>query len=515
MILAASFVWICCWWCNIIQWYSVSAFHHCNLGGTNQRRLYNKNEDKKLISSSCVVLFAKGSGGQKKKKKKNKSKSQTKKENLFLRSDGGKGFGIPRATATVNAPVSNEEDKGRAIKVEPETQQRQPQRMTSNSVRARKQRIQKWGQRQEENIETATTITTKTTPFGDGNEAKIENKHNIINNDDDEDEDEEVIQQWIERCRGEFLDFELRKLIPSPKRLVQVSEDPLIFTVDEFLDPALCARVRSNGSGCFNLMYPERLSDTLFDGQESEMDGLLFNVATSREHASATTTTKKKKNQHDQMHYYPHGLHMDTNNQCLERHVTAILYLNDVPTECGGATVFPIARASPHDPALKASERLLQHQIDHTHSPALLDDPNLQADAALLESRVGSNFGESPHNETAIKIQPKAGRLLVFFSRRNDGTQDPRAWHAGARLLDATNDGNEATTNTTEKRILTLFKQVDYGDGSTTTATTTATTTTTTTTSRSMKNNLDAYLAPQVEEQRLLLQRKARPKTQS
>jgi hypothetical protein len=187
------------------------------------------------------------------------------------------------------------------------------------------------------------------------------------------------------------------------------------------------------------------------------MDGLLFNQASSRDHSQNSGAGP-----------FPDGLHMDTNGQCMFRHVTAILYLNDVPAECGGATVFPLARTLPADPALAASRRLLAERISHTRSRSCVD--GLQADAQLLESRgVGSDYGANPDTETAIRIQPQAGRLLLFFSRDANGAEDPAAWHAGERLYDTTRSSSsdsesESLRVVTEKRILTLFKQVDYAD---------------------------------------------------
>ena len=237
-------------------------------------------------------------------------------------------------------------------------------------------------------------------------------------------------------------------LVASNKQrhLVRISESPLMLTIDNFIDPEKCRRVDNTGAGCFDLDFPGLVSDILFNGQESEMDGLLFNYASSRDHIDKSI--------------YPDGLHMDTNGACMFRHVTAILYLNDVPNECGGATVFPLARSLPQDPALAASRRLIAEKISHTRSRSC-ETAVLGAEASLLETRVGTNFPENPHINTAVAVQPKAGRLLLFFSRCaiNDGithgAEDPRAWHAGERL-------SESGSTPTEKRILTLFKQVDY-----------------------------------------------------
>jgi hypothetical protein len=242
---------------------------------------------------------------------------------------------------------------------------------------------------------------------------------------------------------------------PVPGGLVQISQTPLMFTIDNFIDPAACARVQSNSAGCFDLDFPRLLSDCVFNGQESELDGLLFTHSSSRDAPHAVDTSAAAAVS-TPISAYPDGLHMDTNGQCLFRHVTAILYLNDVPENCGGATVFPLARALPRDPAVVASHRLLVERISHTRSPTCAK-VGLGDDARLLESRVGTNFGQRPDTDTAIRVQPKAGRLLVFFSRHGQsGAEDPRAWHAGERLLDGRNG------LATEKRILTMFKEVDY-----------------------------------------------------
>jgi hypothetical protein len=184
---------------------------------------------------------------------------------------------------------------------------------------------------------------------------------------------------------------------------------------------------------------------------------------------------------------FPDGLHMDMNNDCIFRLVTAILYLNDVPTNCGGATMFPLARTLENDPALLASRRLLAEKISHTRSCGLVrrSGEKRETDAKLLETRVGSNFIDDPNLETAIRVQPKAGRLLLFFSRTADGKDDPRAWHGGEQLLDNV-DKNTGETITTEKKILTLFKQVDYGVDRPT----------------AIESTFEAYLSPQILQQR-------------
>jgi hypothetical protein len=380
-------------------------------------------------SSSSILLFAKGSS-----KKKTKTRNGS--------SGSSKGFGIKHAVVSNDDSTTATTADAAAVATTPRTT-KQVERMTPSSIMD------------------ASSTTTATA---------------------------EIIEATYVQ---DYLEQEIRNALPSrPGQLVQVSSSPLIFTVDDFIDPALCRKIDSNGKGCYDLWFPESLSAYLFRKQESELDCLMFNAVSSLDHDD-------KKGQ-----YYPDGLHLDTNNQCLERHVTAILYLNDVPEECGGATVFPLARTLPDDPVLAASKRLLAQQITHTRNldkqqgrakvGTQEDEESLKADACLLETRVGTNFEENPKTNTKIRIQPKAGKLLLFFSRLPNGEQDPRSWHAGERIH-STSDAP-----VTEKKILTLLKEVDYTDD-----------TTTTQQPRREENSLEAYLAPQIREQQTWLKEKA------
>jgi hypothetical protein len=302
---------------------------------------------------------------------------------------------------------------------------------------------------------------------------------------------DDFVSETTKECHRQPAD----ETAPQPKRrrvLVQISTSPLLFTVDDFIDPILCERVTNDGRGCFNLLFPERVADLLFNGQESELDGLLLNTASSADHHNADDP-------------YPDGVHMDTNGQVLFRHVTCILYLNTVPEDCGGATVFPLARTTDNDPALAGARLLLTENISHTRSPAIASIPGAVAAAQSIEARVGgsnyygdttrsnknNNNNNNPQrrkNDTALRIQPQAGRLLIFFSRDETGAEDPRAWHAGERIRRPDNAGAIVV----EKRILTLFKQVDYSGELCQVQTTFA-----------------DYLAPQIKQQRHYLIAKA------
>lgn len=280
----------------------------------------------------------------------------------------------------------------------------------------------------------------------------------------------------VDESKRHVTEYLEQQLPAKSRQLLQISESPLIFVIDDFIDPKLCRKVDNQANGCFHLLFPEAVADQLFQGQASELDGLLFNTASSDDHGASGSDHPN----------YPDGLHMDTNNQCLFRHVTCLLYLNDVPENCGGGTVFPVARALSSDPVMAAAQRLLDCSMSHTRSREIRA-LGLEEDARLLESRIHTNCMVHPDTDTAIKVQPKAGRLLVFFSRDEYGREDPRTWHAGERILPGS-DGS-----VTEKRILTLFKEVDY-EGRL---------------PREDASTFEAFLEPQIASQRQWLQAKA------
>jgi hypothetical protein len=56
-------------------------------------------------------------------------------------------------------------------------------------------------------------------------------------------------------------------------------------------------------------------------------------------------------------------------------------------------------------------------------------------------------------------VQAQAGKFLLFFSQMTSGEEDPRSWYGGEQLRHGVlNNGS-----ITEKKLLTIFKQVDYG----------------------------------------------------
>jgi hypothetical protein len=242
----------------------------------------------------------------------------------------------------------------------------------------------------------------------------------------------------------------------------------------------MCADLqRPDSSTDSQLAFANRVSSTLFGGQWGVYDGLRFNCASSEDaNNDAVGETSS----------YPDGVHVDTNNECSFRSVTVILYLNDVQ-DGSGATVFPLARALETDPALAASRRLLEERIGHTRSCGAVRRAGAARadDAELLEARVSGGHGA---NDTTLRIQPKAGRLCIFFTRLDDGSIDPYSWHGGERLRQSQSSSDTSKPEAAVKRILTLFKEVYYGAS---------------TAPQSTETTFEAFLAPQVRAQRVAL----------
>jgi len=148
-----------------------------------------------------------------------------------------------------------------------------------------------------------------------------------------------------------------RGLHPKEKvirALRKVSQSPLVFIFDEFVDKNLLESLQHRptlGFGKEDMLqllrdispaatepnpaqreFMELISCELFNGQWGANDALRVNCTKSTDpqnNSSASTASS-----------YPEGLHVDTNNHAIFRSVTCILYLNDLAPECGGATIF-------------------------------------------------------------------------------------------------------------------------------------------------------------------------------
>ena len=176
----------------------------------------------------------------------------------------------------------------------------------------------------------------------------------------------------------------------------------------------------------------------------------------------------------------PDGLHVDTNNGHLFRHVTAILYLTDEPRPpgeiappegtydagggaprdrghcfvAGGGTTFPLA----DPPDLNridrykrnnlqgAARRLLERGIHHTkgdvgeratHDGRALEGAGLDTfyrDHPRL-ARERYDYGPSRKRPPGVRVVPAAGKLIYFHNVDDAGAPDPRSFHGAEELL--------------------------------------------------------------------------------
>lgn len=180
----------------------------------------------------------------------------------------------------------------------------------------------------------------------------------------------------------------------------------------------------------------------------------------------------------------PDGLHVDTNNGKLFRHITAILYLTDsdgngLSTDdqfrfslpiMGGATTFPLASGK-QSVELNAAKNLLNRGIHHTRADC---DNGEDSDGRILEKAGMAAFwrdnnqlcsGSSTCNDivsektAGIRVMPQAGSLIYFHNVGDDGRPDPYSFHGGEELISlSTQKGDEGSRCC--KSILVFFKEV-------------------------------------------------------
>ena len=164
---------------------------------------------------------------------------------------------------------------------------------------------------------------------------------------------------------------------------------------------------------------------------------------------------------------FPDGLHVDVNNGYWMRHVSALVYLDDVCTERhSGATVFPLAGCSEDDPDLHAARALLESNMLHTSqaqqeiSGDAQEGAKRDEDDSAKEKEQGEEEEEEEQGEEqkkryvkpeaaawanallaracrngdGLRVDPRRGRLCLFLNYDDRGRVDPRSWH-GAEAM--------------------------------------------------------------------------------
>ena len=110
------------------------------------------------------------------------------------------------------------------------------------------------------------------------------------------------------------------------------------------------------------------------------------------------------------------GLHVDTANDEPLRYATSLLYLRSV--HLGGETLFSTQA--------EAGAVLLEAGIEATFDDRLEDAQQQRQHPHLEDARRTLEAG------CRSLVPPEAGTLIVFYSRRPDGTVDPAAFHGSA-----------------------------------------------------------------------------------
>ena len=197
----------------------------------------------------------------------------------------------------------------------------------------------------------------------------------------------------------------------------------------------------------------------------------------------------------------PDGLHVDTNNGKLFRHITVILYLTDnedgflvddrqydfylkSKNACvvGGGTTFPLAIPLDRGKHVlserieNAAKNLLSRGIQHTKADKNKEE---DSDGRCLEREglgiflrdnkvVGdiSGLGQYGNQHTSgIRVMPEAGKLIYFHNLGNDGMPDSLSFHGGEELIAFLDqlDNDEMMQHyakVANKSILVFFKEI-------------------------------------------------------
>eukprot|EP01118_Nematostelium_gracile_P010018 TRINITY_DN3405_c0_g1_i2.p1 TRINITY_DN3405_c0_g1~~TRINITY_DN3405_c0_g1_i2.p1 ORF type:complete len:270 (-),score=52.31 TRINITY_DN3405_c0_g1_i2:123-932(-) len=237
-------------------------------------------------------------------------------------------------------------------------------------------------------------------------------------------------------------------------KLVQLSTRPRLFSCENFLTPKECERMvqitkqrlmfeDTNNPKAIPFPFNLEEDDTI-DSQDRKLllsieDRVAQFTGTPRHDLEVGVQLQHVKiTPNERNGYQNHDLHVDTNRRFF-RYATALVYLNTLPKEHFGHTCFPFAGADEKSPVIQSSRYLLKSDIHHTIRASAGPSSITGAAKRMV------NFSNLQHG---VQVEPQVGKLILFYTRDQNGDIDPFSWHGGVDVLG------------TGKWTMQLFKEV-------------------------------------------------------
>ncbi len=275
------------------------------------------------------------------------------------------------------------------------------------------------------------------------------------------------------------------RTLPQLRRAVPISAAPLVYALHDFLSAAECDHFIRLGHcrGCprggtpavpgalGQCEWPPLMAN---DPIASEVEARVGELVGCPPHAADGGVKLMYTPHADELAgregpedaRAPLGVHVDT-NKAPHRWVTVLVYLNSLPTGCGGETCFPLA--APFEPSsrslaaaaaqapppprgtregIEAARALLAAGCHHTRDTVIVKgagkpvgDPGLLAAAETLErvseASMRADEGEGGEGGGGVCVAPRRGTACCFYTLEPSAAVDPRSFHFGASLLEA------------------------------------------------------------------------------